>query len=256
MKTKLLTDVELRARWTRSRRPVYTVEEGTILTPSAKDFIREHGITLRFAAPGEKPETMTSTPIPVRRGKATFIDAATGRELDHKPEEMTHLRGNLLVPKTHPQIEFRGRLDSLMAQIMGVQLVADETGAARVAQDLEELLAYLRQILAAEVKEQPLAELSLLGMDSGQIRHTSHFVKESFGINHPIPDYRMGRLCVALNRLRTQVREVELSAARAFTDEGRCRRPDIIEGLNRLSSCVYIIFCRKLSGYYDRGNQH
>lgn len=67
---------------------------------------------------------------------------------------MTHLRGNLLVLKTHSQIEFREKLDSLMAEIM----------------------------------------------------------EDSFS------------------------------------------RSDLIEGLNRMSSCVYIILCRKLSGYYDRGN--
>ena len=46
----------------------------------------------------------------------------------------------------------------------------------------------------------------------------------------------------------------ELAAARAFECGGNsCSRPDIIEGLNRMSSCVYILMCRKLSGYYDRG---
>lgn len=253
MSTKLLTDMELRARWSPGREPVYVVDEGTILTPSAKDFIREHGITLRYDSPA--PKTMTRTPIPVSQGKARFVEAATGKELDHKPEEMTHLRGNLLVPKTHPQIEFRGRLDSLMAQLMGVELVASEEEPAMV-EDLEELMGFIRQILGAEVKDQPLEETKLLGLNSDQIRQVSHHIKENFGMDHPIPSYQMGRLCVALNRLRTQVREVELSGARAFAQEdGSYGRIDLIQGLNRLSSCVYILFCRKLSGYYDRGNQ-
>lgn len=253
MKTKLLTDMELRARWSPGREPVYVVEAGTILTPSAKDFIREHGITLRYESPA--PSTMTRTPIPVSRGRARFVELATGQELDHKPEELTHLRGNLLVPKTHPQIEFRGRLDSLMAQLMEVELTASEEAPAMTA-DLEELLGFIRQILGAEVKDQPLEACSLLGLDSDQIRQVSHQVKEHFGIDHPIPSYQMGRLCVALNLLRTQVREVELSAARAFArEDGSCSRLDLIQGLNRLSSCVYILFCRKLSGYYDRRNQ-
>ena len=122
--------------------------------------------------------------------------------------------------------------------------------------DLEELLGFIRQILGAEVKDQPLEESTLLGLDSEQIRQVSHHVKEHLGIDHPIPSYQMGRLCVALNRLRTQVREVELSGARAFArEDGSCGRVDLIQGLNRLSSCVYILFCRKLSGYYNRGNQ-
>ena len=37
MKKYLLTDVELRARWSRDRSSTYYVEEGAILTPSAKE---------------------------------------------------------------------------------------------------------------------------------------------------------------------------------------------------------------------------
>ena len=250
MKRKLLTDVELRSRWRQSAEQGVTVEEGTIITPAAQDFIREQGIRLRIVKQGVH-ETMTRTPVPVREGKAVYKDAATGRELSEKPEEMTHLRGNLLVPKTHPRIEFRGRLDSLMAEIIETQLTAAEE-VPLVADELEELHGSVRAVLGAEVKDEPLPERKLLGMDSAELRYCSHHIKETLGIDHPVPDYRMGKLCAALNRLRTLVRETELSAARAFQDGEGTERPDIIEALNRLSSCVYILFCRKLSGYYDR----
>lgn len=256
MKKYLLTDVELRARWSRDRSSTYYVEEGTILTPSARDFLHEHKIQLCYHAPGLPPErqaAMTTTPIPVRSGRARYRNAVTGQELDHKPEEMTHLRGNLLVPKIHPQIEFRGKLDSLMAQILEVQLLAYEAGEEAVVRDLGELLDCTRQILSAEVKDEPLAPMDLLGLDSDGLRYASHHVKKVFGIDHPIPHYQMGQLCLALNSLRTQVREVELSAARAFCREGTAQRGDLIECLNRLSSCVYIILCRKLSGFYTQG---
>ena len=249
--TKLLTDIELRAHWFRTRQSSYTVAEGTYVTQSARDFLKEHGIELHFAAPKAAFSPMTVTPVPVEGGKARYVDFATGRPLSEKAEHMTHLRGNLLVPKTHPRIAFRGKLDSLMAQMMGVQLMAAEAGREPVVQALEELLAFVRSILGAEVKGEPLEEIRLLGMDSQQLREVSHHVKEHIGIPHPVPSYRMGRLCVALNRLRTQVREVELSAARAFAPDGPEGRADLIEGLNRLSSCVYILFCRAAAGSYD-----
>jgi ethanolamine utilization cobalamin adenosyltransferase len=253
MGSKLLTDVELRAKWARSQEKAYCIEEGTIVTPAAQDFLRENGIVLTRVAPGAAQETMTRTPIPMRGGKAVFVEAATGRTVSEKREGMTHLRGNLLVPKTHPRIMFRGKLDTLQAQMLGVQLVAAEEGYPRVAEELEELLGCVRAILGAEVKEEPLAPMQLLSMDSAQIRRVSHHVREELGIDHPIPHYRMGRLCVALNRLRTQVREAELYAAAAFTEpDGACAREDIVEALNRLSSCVYILFCRKLAGFYTQ----
>lgn len=245
---KILTDVELRAHWFRTKGTVYFAQEGVSVTPAARDFMREQGIELRFTS---ATATMSVSPIPTEGGKARYVDFETGQTMHEKPEHMTHLRGNLLVPKTHPRILFRGKLDTLMAQLIGVQMVAAECGKQQVADLLEELLGYLRQMLAAEVKEEPLTEVHLLGMDSKTIRETSHHVKEHIGISHPIPNYRMGRLCVALNRLRTQVREAELCAAQAFFRNDQVERADIIEGLNRLSSCVYILLCRTLAGHYD-----
>ena len=254
MKNKLLTDVELRARWSQERSDHYCVEADVVLTPAAQDFVREHGITI-CREEQKRPHTMSITPIPMRDGKPVYEDAQTGRETEQKGEGMTHLRGNLLVPKTHPQIEFRGRLDTLMAQIMQVQILAQEQGYNQVVADLQELLDFSRQILAAEVKDEILTEVSMLGMNSEQIRYNSQQVKKAFNIDHPVPSYEMGKLCVALNRLRTEAREVELCAAKAFYSGGSFSRSDLIEGLNRMSSCVYIILCRKLSGYYDRGNR-
>ncbi len=249
----ILTDIELRAHWYRTQEKSYTVAPDTCITPAALDFIREHQIQLNFAAPSSSGDSMTVTPIPNASGRARYVDYATGKPLDSKPENMTHLRGNLLVSKQHPRIALRGRFDSLMAKLIRVQLKAAEAGREKLAADLEELLAYLRAMLAAEVKDEPLKPIRLLGLSSEEIRSCSHHVKEHFGINHPIPSYRMGKLCVALNELRTQVRETELCAVNTFAQDDPDAHLDIIEGLNRLSSCVYILFCRVAAGYYEEG---
>ena len=236
MKSKILTDVDLRARWRAGQEEV-SVPPGTIVTPAARDFLRERNIRLRTApAAGE----MTVSPIAGGR----YVEAATGRTLGEKPEDMTHLHGNVLVPKTHPRIRFRGRLDSLMAQVLELQCRAAADGREDLTERLEEVLAALRAILAAEVKEEPLVPVTLLGLDSAGLRRVSHHVKEEIGIPHPIPHWSMGPLALGLNRLRTQVRETELAAADAFQTEEGCVRPDLIEALNRLSSGVYILFCR------------
>ena len=51
-----------------------------------------------------------------------------GVKLAQKPEYMTHLRGNLLVFKDHPRIALRGKIDSLEAAIILLQLKAQEKG--------------------------------------------------------------------------------------------------------------------------------
>ena len=92
--------------------------------------------------------------------------------------------------------------------------------------------------------EAPLEQERLLGMGAEELRQYSHHIPERLGIPHPVPNYRMGRLVLSLNQLRTQSRECELAAAEAFGAEGR---PDLIQALNRLSSAFYIVMCRELS---------
>ncbi len=246
---QLVTDRELRRLWDQGEFHTFTVEEGTVVTPSARDFLLEHRIELRLQPKGK---TMTVEPIAAAGGAPRYVIEATGERVEEKPEEMTHLRGNRLVPKTHPRILFRGKLDSLMAAFLSAEVTAAEQNRRRPLEELEELLGFLRQILAAEVKEEPLGEIRLLGLDSGGIRRVSHHVQEEIGIPHPIPSYTMGRLAMELNALRTQVRETELAAALAFDQGGRCTRPDQVEGLNRLPSAVYILFCRLAAEQSDK----
>lgn len=228
MARKILTDSELRARWRGEREIVLSPE--TIVTPAARDFLREKGVTVRDAG-----ASMT-----VHSGPGGYVDAATGRPLAEKGEFMTHLHGNALVPKTDSRVAFRGKLDSLMAQTLLLQCRAMAQGREALAAGLGEVLEAERAVLAAEVKDEPLAERTLLGLDGAGLRRVSHHVGEEIGIPHPIPSADMGELALSLNCLRTQARETELAAAAAF-GEGR---EDILRCLNRLSSAVYILFCR------------
>ena len=273
MGRKVLTDIELRAHYADMPEHVLKVTPDTFVTPAAKDFLKEKGITLEVTAEGSAvsaplPESasrfpaavlntysqMTVSPIASKGTPGRYVNYQTGRPLNEKPEDMTHLRGNQLVSKNHPRIAFRGKIDTLMAIILKAQVTAEKENRGPVCSALEELLDFVRQILACEVKDEPMKPMCLFGMNSEELREASHHVRESCGIDHPIPDHTMGALAMELNYLRTQVRETELAAMRAFTDmSGNCLRPDIIEALNRLSSGVYIVFLRTLSGYYGEG---
>lgn len=264
---KILTDIVLRAHWFKTHDNEYVIEKDTMLTPAARDFIKEHDIHLVY---GGKKETdgqgisgqtsgendvsggsaaRTMTVVPSQKDKAgnpLYIDEATGKTLSSKPEHMTHLYGNHLVEKTHPRIIFRGRLDSLEADILKIQVTAQDKGERWLVDALSEILGFVRDILSAEVLNKPLKEFSLLGLDSAGLRYESHHVMEIYGIGHPTPEYTMGELCTALNGLRTKARETELFAVQAFSEKNGAR-PDIIEALNRLSSCIYILFLRILT---------
>ena len=80
------------------------------------------------------------------------------------------------MPKTHPRIALRGKLDTLQAQIL--LLEARNAKRKSFCADLESLLSYVRQVLAAEVKEEPLGELLLFGLKQEERWKMSHQVKE------------------------------------------------------------------------------
>lgn len=237
---KILTEAQLRSACLLQEAGEYAVEPGTFVTPLAREFLRDRGITLvERPAIREMPRQRV-----VYRGGQTYQDAATGQGYASKPENMTHLRGNLLVDKSHPRIALRGQLDDLQAKVLETQVTACREGRAPLAETLQEMLEYLRAILGAEVREAPLGELGLLGMGAEELRQYSHHIPERLGIPHPVPCYTMGAVVVALNALRTQVRVCELAAVNAFGQE----RQDLIQALNRLSSAVYILICRELAG--------
>ncbi len=170
-----------------------------------------------------------------------------------KPEHLTHLSGDRLVSKGHPRIAFRGKMDSLQAKILEVQVLAVEHGNRILAGELEELLGFVRLLLAAEVTERPVEERTLFGLELDEIRAMSHNPKKTFSLGHIRPHYSMGGLCAALNSLRTEAREVELAAFRAFSgDDGVFERSDILRALNRLSSALYILMYRHLPEGYDK----
>lgn len=253
---KVLTEAELRAKQIDGKTSKeFVVADDVFVTELAKEYLRDRGIRIvtpaQAAASSSKGDTveyarMTRTPIR-KNGGSTYISLKTGEGFSEKPEDMTHLRGNLLVPKTHPRIEFRGKLDSLQAEIL---LIAAECGEEKLCEDLDSVLNTVQQVLGAEVRDEKLPEQKLLGLTHKELREISHNVKKHFGIDHPIPNRKMGTTALKLNRLRTQVREAELAAARAFEGEGDPL--GIIEEMNRLSSGIYILFCRVITGHYRK----
>lgn len=220
----------------------FLLEEGDVVTPMAIEYADANKIKL------QKPRKTQKNEMPVdasgfTRGGIRYFDAVTGAAYAKKPEDMTHLSANLLVKKSHPRIAFRGALDCLEAQIMETQSVAQRNNSPELAQSLQEILLFVRSILAAEVKEIPFKAGGLIGYTSDELRSVSHNPQKYFGIGHPVPDYTMGEKIVRLNSLRTEVRRAELSAVNAFAG----KRGDIVGALNRLSSAIYILILKELA---------
>jgi ethanolamine utilization cobalamin adenosyltransferase len=248
----LLTESELRRQLKNTDIKEYEVVKGDIITPSAKQYLQDKNIKLVIVDTlgVKKQSDSLRDKEEVEKIFPRFI-CLQGGYVEEKPEHMTQLYGNKLVPKDHRRIEFRGRLDSLQSKILEVQVIATKLQNEGVAKELEEILCFVRNILRAEVLDEKLPEFSLIGMSENDLREISHNPKKYFSMEHFMPNYKMGEIVIALNSIRSNVREVEICSFKAFKDiEGEITRNDIIRYLNRLSSCLYVMMFKFLSGKY------
>ncbi len=180
-------------------------------------------------------------------GAGRFRELATGRRFADKPEHLTHLVDDQsLVPKTHPRMHLRGKLDLLEGHLLDAQIAADDAGAPSLVGELEEALALVRRVVGAEVTDRPLGEWTLLGMDAAKIRWASHHTKELYGVPFMYPSVRQGAPVAKLYLARAVAREAERSLCAALPG-----RADLLLVLNRLSSALYVMTCKYVSGRYD-----
>ena len=202
----------------REGKRVFFLGEKDRLTPSAKDWLSRERIAI---LPGEEAKIVRYR-IP-------------GGFCEEKPEHMTHLHGDVLVPKTHPRIAFRGSIDLLEAELILCKLKTDIA-------PLQEVLELARRLIRCDVLDEPVGDIHLGGLTEAEQRRRSHFPQEVYGIAHFMPEAEDGERIALLNRCRALCRKAELAACHAFADrDGNPNRPDILQALNRMSSFLYIL---------------
>ena len=209
----------------RDGKRVYYLGKGDQLTSTARDFLRRERIEI----------------LPGSQARPERYRLLSGGYAEEKPEHMTHLNGEVLVPKTHPRIRFRGKMDTLEAELILCQLVP---GAPEGA--LGEILDLSRKILRCDVLEEPLRQDTLCGLTQDEQRERSHMPQDYYGQPHFMPQASDGSVIAGLNRARCFAREAELAAVEAFSNrEGNLIREDIPKALNRMSSMLYLLMIQE-----------
>lgn len=225
----LYTEESVRANIrNRDGKRVFFLSTKDTLTPGARDLLQRERIEIRSA----EDAAISEYKLP------------NGAFLTRKPEHLTHLQGDVLVPKTHPRIAFRGAIDTLEAELLWCQFSVDSSLSGQIA----EILALTRNLIRCEVLSEPVKLDRLCGLTGEELRNRSHRPQDYYGQPHFMPSAADGQSILLLNRCRCAVRGAELAAARAFTDaDGNCTRPDILKALNRMSSMVYILMIEQKS---------
>lgn len=225
----LYTEESVRANVrNRDGRRVFFLDQKDTLTPGARDFLTRERIAI----------------LPASEAPIHQYRLLNGAVLTQKPEQMTHLHGDVLVPKTHPRIAFRGAMDTLEAEILLCQASLDPP----LADHLGQVLALVRDLLRCEVLSEPVEWDRLCGLTEDELRAHSHRPQDYYGQPHFMPQATDGQAILLLNRCRCAARAAELAAAHAFIDaDGNATRLDILKALNRVSSMIYILMIQKKS---------
>ena len=211
----------------REGKRVFYLAKGDQLTSAARDYLSRQRIPI----------------LPADQAKKERWQLLSGGYVEEKPEHMTHLNGDVLVPKTHPRILFRGKMDTLEAELILCQLAAPE-----LTTPVGEVLSLARQLIRCDVLEEPLVWDKLCGLTEEEQRRRSHFPQDYYGQPHFMPSAADGPVIARLNRARCAAREAELAAANAFSDrDGSPTRPDLLKALNRMSSMLYILMVQTKS---------
>lgn len=209
----------------RDGKRVYYLGKGDQLTSTARDFLRRERIEI----------------LPGSQARPERYRLLSGGYAEEKPEHMTHLNGEVLVLKTHPRIRFRGKMDTLEAELILCQLIP---GAPEGA--LGEILDLSRKILRCDVLEEPLRQDTLCGLTQAEQRERSHMPQDYYGQPHFMPQASDGPVIAGLNRARCFAREAELAAVEAFSNrDGNLIREDIPKALNRMSSMLYLLMIQE-----------
>lgn len=209
----------------REGKRVFFLGKNDRLTSGARDFLTRERIPI----------------LPAEEARPQAWHLLGGGSITEKPEHMTHLNGDVLVPKTHPRILFRGAMDTLEAEIILCQLAAD----AQTEKALGEILTFTRLLLRCEVLGEPVPGGKLCGLSPEELRAHSHRPQDFYGQPHFMPNAADGQTVARLNRCRCAAREAELRAVAAFLDaDGNPTRLDLLQAMNRLSSMLYILMIR------------
>jgi ethanolamine utilization cobalamin adenosyltransferase len=259
---KAITEDIIRIELKTSRPEVYYIPEGKILSPAAREYLNQQKIKIEFEK-NRKPESAPAPVIKRETGVSTaeqksadvtprYVDYENGAFFTEKPEQMTQLYGNKLVYKNDPVIKFRGKIDKAQAAVVLAQtVVCTNSNSEMLLRDLGNILDILRDLMKCEVLNEPFNNDEIIGLNHEELRAHSHNPKKYYNITQmQLPDYSMGMEYAMLNLIRASIREAEVLAVDAFTDNKKCTRKDIIEELNRLSSALHVMMCKYLAGKY------
>jgi ethanolamine utilization cobalamin adenosyltransferase len=253
-----ITEACLRERYGLGRGAEIRLPAGSRLTPSAQALLDARAIVVKYIdasgrvflrerSSSRGPGLKRVHPLTGGERRAgSRPEPGSGRRSgpeDAAPDAPTRPDARSPVAKNDPRLKLRGKLDSAVALAVLIQTEFDPQGRYPAqARWLGDIRSALGNALKAEVDGGPMPPVFMGDMDEATLRAVSHNPMKYLGHDHLLPEAGQGTRIARLNLLRAQIREAELYAAdRYIAGDGVVARPDLMRGLNRLSSAGYVL---------------
>jgi ethanolamine utilization cobalamin adenosyltransferase len=249
-----ITETWLRDRFSLGHGTEIHLPAGARLTHAAQALLGERRITVKYTddagrvfldetPDAQTPELKRVHPLTGGSERHTGSCLMCGQPIRNKPDALTHLDARGLIAKNDPRLKLRGKLDSAIAHAVVTQAEFDPQGRhPALTLWLADIRSALGNALKAEVTGADMPPVAMGDMDEETIHAVSHNPLKYLGHDHLLPEAGQGARVSRLNLLRAQIREAELFAADVYiARDFTITRPDIMQGLNRLSSAVYVL---------------
>ncbi|MBQ9832707.1 MAG: hypothetical protein IJO48_03140 [Clostridia bacterium] len=162
-----------------------------------------------------------------------------------KTEYTTSLHGNEFVRKDDPQIEFRGLLDSAMAQAAFGASIARFENKPNLEKGFCEIERGLMEIMSGHYKCTVVKLSDICGKDAETLHKMSHNPQKYFSTTQFIPTPEQGMALAYMNVLRTRIRDAERALIACYKDCENEQALSLIQAMNRLSSAAFVIMCEE-----------
>ena len=151
----VLSEDILKIKYRKEPFDIFEIEKGTLLTPSAKQFLNEKGIELvikgeetPILTKSEENNVETEEKIPYEKPKYV---GKNGEYYFEKPEYMTVIDGNVLISKNSKLIALRGKIETFLAELLltgkEIELASNND---KLIRDIENVVKFVQNIMVAE----------------------------------------------------------------------------------------------------------
>lgn len=247
----VVTELSLKESYKKQQFNKYYLEKGAILTPSAKQFLHDKRIEITKIK-NEQEQNKKITEKSIEKSVVAKYKGVMGEVYFEKPEYMTQLSENILIKKNHKIIFFRSKIDNFLSELILIEKQVNTDKNKGLKEDFKSIKQFLDEIIKAEVLNTKLDKnLKIFDLPLEKIREISHNPKKYFSMDHLFSISSENNLrTLYLNKLRTLIREVEVTAVDAFVSESKVQKIDLLKALNRLSSAIYIMMLKEEKGEY------